>query len=131
MDGGRVMARRTLTGLVGCVAAGLVWVAGAAGQTPVTLKVSSEVGIHTEAWKTDLPALEKATGIKVELTQFPFQKYREMLMLDYTGGKPSYDVSYVSYGWYRSLVNGGYLEPFDLRSKAGPDDIPNMSLYPE
>lgn len=127
------MARRTLTGLVGCVAAGLVWVAGAAGQTPVTLKVSSEVGIHTEAWKTDLPALEKATGIKVELTQFPFQKYREMLMLDYTGGKPSYDVSYVSYGWYRSLVNGGYLEPFDSfdTKSLALEDVPNMGLYQE
>jgi multiple sugar transport system substrate-binding protein len=107
--------------------------AGGAAQAPVTLKVSSEVGIHTEAWKTDLPALEKATGIKVDLTQFPFQKYREMLMLDYTGGSPSYDVSYVSYGWYRSLVNGGHLEPFDsFDLKAlNLDDIPNMSLYPE
>jgi len=106
-------------------------IAGAQGAGP--LKISSEVGIHTEAWKTDLPALEKATGIKVDLTQFPFQKYREMLMLDYTGGTPSYDVSYASYGWYRSLVNGGYLEPFDSfdLKTLNLDDIPNMSLYPE
>lgn len=133
----KVMCERTgllVRGVVGLVMiVSLSWRAGEAGQAPVSLKISSEVGIHTEAWKTDLPALEKATGIKVDLTQFPFEKYREMLMLDYTGGKPSYDVSYVSYGWYRSLVNGGHLEPFDsFDLKAlNLDDIPNMSLYHE
>lgn len=125
--------RRWMVGLAGAALAVLHAAGGTAAQTPVPLKVSSEVGIHTEAWKTDLPALEKATGIKVELTQFPFQKYREMLMLDYTGGKPSYDVSYVSYGWYRSLVNGGYLEAFDAfdLKALNLDDIPNMGLYQE
>lgn len=63
---------------------------------PVVLKVSSEVGIHTEAWKQVVADFEKQNNCKVELTQFPFSKYREMLMVDYTSGKPSYDVSYIS-----------------------------------
>jgi len=82
----RMRWRQIQLAAVGAVLALLTTAAIAGAQGAGTLKISSEVGIHTEAWKTDLPALEKATGIKVDLTQFPFQKYREMLMLDYTGG---------------------------------------------
>ncbi|RKY00174.1 MAG: sugar ABC transporter substrate-binding protein, partial [Spirochaetes bacterium] len=97
----------------------------------VTLKISSEVGIHTEAWKTDLKRLYKEKGIKVKLEQFPFKKYREKLMLDYQSGSPSYDVNYLSYGWYRALVDGGHLYPlsnFDIKG-LNLSEVPNINLF--
>ena len=98
----------------------------------VTLKVSSEVGIHTEAWKTDIANFERETGINIKLEQFPFEKYRENLMLDYASGQPSYDVNYLSYGWYKALVESGQLcslsREFDL-SPLNLEDIPNIDLY--
>ncbi|MCD6120277.1 MAG: sugar ABC transporter substrate-binding protein [Spirochaetales bacterium] len=102
-------------------------------EKPTVLKVSSEVGIHTEAWKKVVADFEKKYNAKVELTQYPFSKYREMLMVDYTSGNPSYDVSYISYGWYRSLVGGDYLNPFSsgLLKEINAEDIPNIELYRE
>jgi multiple sugar transport system substrate-binding protein len=83
--------------------------------------------------KTAVEGFTKKTGIKVEFEQFPFDKYRQTLMLDYTSGKNTWDVNYLSYGWYRSLVESKSLTPLTEAQLAQLNlaDVPNMGLYKE
>ncbi|MFA6842166.1 MAG: sugar ABC transporter substrate-binding protein, partial [Defluviitoga tunisiensis] len=39
------------------------------------VKLVSEVGIHTEAWKTVMNDFQEETGIKATIQQFPYSNY--------------------------------------------------------
>lgn len=73
----------------------------------------SEVGIHTEAWKTVMDDFQKETGIKATIQQFPYANYFDQLMLTFTSGRVDFDVPYVSMLWYPALATAGYIYPIN------------------
>lgn len=75
------------------------------------LRLVSEVGIHTEAWKTRMASFTEETGIDLTIQQFPYANYLDQLMLSYTSGRVDFDVAYVSMLWYPSLATADYIYP--------------------
>lgn len=93
-----------------------VLVGMAASAAPVTVRLVSEFGTHTEAWKTQMaPFMEQQEGqIALKLEQIPYANYLDYLTLNFTSGRPGFDVAYVSMLWYPSFATAGYLEPLDV-----------------
>ncbi len=60
------------------------------------LRLSSEVGIHTDAWKTRMAGFTAEKGVQVGIQQFPYANYLDQLMLGYTSGRVDIDVPYIS-----------------------------------
>lgn len=108
--------------------ASMALLAGAqALAAPVRVRVVSEFGIHTEAWKTQIQPFEEKTGIDVVLEQVPYANYLDYLTLNFTSGRPAFDVAYVSMLWYPSFATAGYLEPLDgLLGDAMRQDMPGI-----
>lgn len=77
------------------------------------IKLVSEVGIHTEAWKTVMDDFQKKTGIKTTIQQFPYANYFDQLMLNFTSGRIDFDVPYISMLWYPALAKAGYIYPIN------------------
>jgi len=75
------------------------------------INLSSEVGIHTDAWKTQMEPFTEQTGIEVDIEQFPYANYQDQLMLGYTSGRSDFDVPYISMLWYPSLALANYIYP--------------------
>lgn len=97
----------------------------ATATTRVTLV--SEYGTHTEAWKTEMDAFEKQSGIDLELTQIPYANYFDQLTLNFTGNVGNYDVVYISGLWYPAFANAGYIAPLDdLSDSINVSDIPGI-----
>ncbi|MFA6656322.1 MAG: extracellular solute-binding protein [Mesotoga sp.] len=95
----------------------------------VPLQLSSEVGIHTDAWKTRMEGFTKETGIEVEIQQFPYANYLDQLMLGYTSGRVEIDVPYISMLWYPALSIANYIYPIsDIPGyeKINESDIPGI-----
>jgi multiple sugar transport system substrate-binding protein len=93
------------------------------------LRLSSEVGIHTDAWKTRMEGFTKETGIEVEIQQFPYANYLDQLMLGYTSGRVEIDVPYISMLWYPALSIANYIYPIsDIPGyeKINEADIPGI-----
>lgn len=86
-----------------------------------TLNLVSEVGVHTEAWKSVMNAFEDETGIDLEIEQFPYANYLDQLMLTYTSGRVDFDVPYISMLWYPSLSLSNYIYP--INEIAGYEDL--------
>lgn len=117
-----------LIGSLGLWASGSGEDEGASGGATITLV--SERGSHTEAWKTQMESFETATGIDLDLTQFPYANYRDQLLLSYTSGSNDYDVPYVSLLWYPSFVTSGYIQPineFLARNPGIEADMPGLA----
>lgn len=83
------------------------------GASSSGIKLVSEVGIHTEAWKTVMDDFQKKTGIKTTIQQFPYANYFDQLMLNFTSGRVDFDVPYVSMLWYPALAKAGYIYPIN------------------
>lgn len=95
----------------------------------VPLKLSSEVGIHTEAWKSQMAKFTEKTGIDLDIQQFPYANYLDQLMLGYTSGRVDFDVPYISMLWYPALATAGYIYPIsDIPGyeKINESDIPGI-----
>jgi len=95
----------------------------------VPLRLSSEVGIHTDAWKTRMEGFTKETGIEVDIQQFPYANYLDQLMLGYTSGRVEIDVPYISMLWYPALSIANYIYPIsDIPGyeKINEADIPGI-----
>ena len=93
------------------------------------LRLVSERGSHTEAWKTQMEEFESAAAIDLDLIQFPFANYRDQLLLSYTSGSNDYDVPYVSLLWYPAFVASGYIQPINElidHDPALPADMPGL-----
>ena len=93
------------------------------------LRLVSERGSHTEAWKTQMNGFENETGIDLEINQFPYANYFDQIMLDFTSGQAGFDVPYVSMLWYPSLANAGYIQPLNDLVDQNPDletDMPGL-----
>ncbi|NLZ14047.1 MAG: extracellular solute-binding protein [Thermotogaceae bacterium] len=75
------------------------------------LRLSSEVGIHTDAWKTRMAGFTAEKGVQVGIQQFPYANYLDQLMLGYTSGRVDIDVPYISLLWYPALATAGYIYP--------------------
>ncbi len=102
----------------------------AAGGDPVVLRLVSERGSHTEAWKTRMGGFEVDSGIHLEITQHPYANYFDQLMLNFTGGQAGFDVPYVSMLWYPALANAGYIQPLNEFVDNEPslsEDMPGLS----
>ncbi|MDY7026969.1 MAG: extracellular solute-binding protein [Spirochaetota bacterium] len=98
-------------------------------EAPAVVRLVSERGSHTEAWKTRMEGFEAETGINLELTQHPYANYFDQLMLNFTGGQSGFDVPYVSMLWYPALAKAGYIQPLNEIVEANPelaDDMPGL-----
>jgi len=84
------------------------------------LTLVSEVGISTTAWKSQMEDFTKQTGITLDLQQIPYANYLTQLMLNYTSGRNTFDVPYISELWYPALAEAGYIYPIN--------DIPGSSV---
>jgi multiple sugar transport system substrate-binding protein len=96
------------------------------------LRLVSEVGIHTEAWKSLMDDFTKQTGITLQLEQIPYANYFDKLMLSYTSGRNDYDVPYVSGLWVPALAKAKYIYPIsDITGAKALNfkDIPGISIY--
>jgi len=101
----------------------------AEGEAPVVVRLVSERGSHTEAWKTQMSGFEEETGIDLEITQHPYANYFDQLMLNFTGGQAGFDVPYVSMLWYPALANAGYIQPLSEIIADNPgleEDMPGL-----
>jgi multiple sugar transport system substrate-binding protein len=85
------------------------------------LKLVSEVGIHTEAWKTQMDRFTELTDIDLSIQQFPYANYLDQLMLQYTSGRVEFDIPYISMLWYPALATAGYIYP--ISDIPGYEDI--------
>jgi multiple sugar transport system substrate-binding protein len=104
-----------------------------------TLNLVSEVGVHTDAWKSVMGTFEEETGIDLEIEQFPYANYLDQLMLTYTSGRVDFDIPYISMLWYPSLSLSNYIYPINeipgyenlnLEDIPGIDNaIQNENLY--
>ncbi|BAS26259.1 ABC transporter substrate-binding protein [Limnochorda pilosa] len=102
----------------------------AAGVAASGITVVSEFGIHTEAWKTRVAAFTEETAITVNVIQYPYANYLDQLTLNFTGGRPNFDVAYISGLWYPSFATAGYITPLDqlFDDPADLADIPGLDL---
>jgi multiple sugar transport system substrate-binding protein len=94
------------------------------------LRLVSEVGIHTEAWKALIKDFTDQTDINIEVEQIPYAQYFNQLLLSYTSGRGDYDVPYISLLWYPALAKAGYISPIsDIpgSNQLNFDDIPGIS----
>ncbi|HOO31603.1 MAG TPA: extracellular solute-binding protein [Thermotogota bacterium] len=93
------------------------------------INLSSEVGIHTDAWKTQMSPFTEETGVDVSIEQFPYSNYLNQLMLGYTSGRNEFDVPYISLLWYPSLALANYICPIsDIKGyeDLNESDIPGI-----
>ncbi|MBN2049101.1 MAG: extracellular solute-binding protein [Spirochaetales bacterium] len=93
------------------------------------VRLVSERGSHTEAWKTQMEGFEAATGIDLEITQHPYANYFDQLMLNFTGGQAGFDVPYISMLWYPTLATAGYIQPLNELVEKNPnltEDMPGL-----
>jgi multiple sugar transport system substrate-binding protein len=99
------------------------------GET-ASVRLVSERGSHTEAWKTRMEGFEAETGIDLEITQFPYANYFDQLMLQFTGGDVEFDVPYISLLWYPALAKSGYIQPLNELLAMDPglkQDMPGLA----
>ena len=95
------------------------------------VRLVSEMGSHTEAWKTCMKSFEENTEYELEITQFPYANYRDQLMLNFTSGKANFDVPYISLLWYPSFAQSNYIQPLNEIIDRNPelkDDMPGLSV---
>ncbi len=99
-------------------------------SAPAVVRLVSERGSHTEAWKSLMAAFQEKSGIKLELTQYPYANYFNQLMLSFTSGKSEFDVPYISLLWYPALAKAGYIQPVNELVDQEPglkSDMPGLS----
>lgn len=78
------------------------------GQTLTCLFMS---GVYADAARDVAPAVEAATGAKIEIVDFPFATLHEKMLLDFTSGTASYDVIDIADQWDGEMA--AFLEPLD------------------
>jgi len=92
------------------------------------IEIISEVGLHTDAYKSEIPYFYDKTGIGVGVEEVPYEQYRELLMLRFTTGTAYFDMAYIPIGWVPPLVEGGYIAPWpeDALSSEELADFPGI-----
>lgn len=60
-----------------------------------------------------IPEFEKLTGIKVKWESIYYEKMREALVLDFTSGKPRFDVVLIDVVWIGEFASAGWIAPLD------------------
>lgn len=58
-----------------------------------------------------IPEFEKLTGIKVKWESIYYEKMREALVLDFTSGKPRFDVILIDIVWIGEFASKGWVAP--------------------
>src|SRR5512140_2400361 len=58
-----------------------------------------------------IPEFEKLTGIKVKWESIYYEKMREALVLDFTSGKPRFDVILIDLPWIGEFASAGWVAP--------------------
>jgi|GEM_PF-193230 len=58
-----------------------------------------------------IPEFEKLTGIKVKWESIYYEKMREALVLDFTSGKPKFDVALIDVVWIGEFASAGWVVP--------------------
>ncbi|MBX6320349.1 MAG: sugar ABC transporter substrate-binding protein [Rhodospirillaceae bacterium] len=59
------------------------------------------------------PEWEKLTGIKVQVTEIPYEELFPKMMLEHRAGSGAYDMLTVAPSWIPDMVRAGALEPLD------------------
>lgn len=60
-----------------------------------------------------IPEFEQLTGIKVKWENIYYEKMREALVLDFTSGKPRFDVVLIDVVWIGEFASAGWVVPLD------------------
>ncbi|WP_010272457.1 ABC transporter substrate-binding protein [Paenibacillus senegalensis] len=102
---------------------------GGKGEEAATLTIMAEVGSHTDAWKSVIPQFEEKYNVKVNVTELPWEQYRQQLNMQFTGGRGSvdFDLAYVPIGWVPEMQNPGYIAPI---SEGGNIDQLQLDDFP-
>jgi len=58
-----------------------------------------------------IPEFEKLTGIKVKWESIYYEKMREALVLNFTSGKPRFDVVLIDLVWIGEFASAGWVAP--------------------
>lgn len=58
-----------------------------------------------------IPEFERLTGIKVKWESIYYEKMREALVLDFTSGKPRFDVVLIDVVWVGEFASAGWVAP--------------------
>jgi len=99
-------------------------------ELPQQVRLVSERGTHTEAWKTRMEGFEAETEIDLEITQFPYANYFDTLMMNFTGGQVDFDVPYISLLWYPAMAKAGYIQSLNDLLDMDPglkEDMPGLA----
>ncbi|MFP4647508.1 MAG: ABC transporter substrate-binding protein [Candidatus Acetothermia bacterium] len=70
-----------------------------------TLNIITEVGSHTDAWKSVRDQFEAEHNVKVEVNEFPFDQFREQLSLKFSAGDVAFDLAYIPIGWVPQFLD--------------------------
>lgn len=75
-----------------------------------------------------IPEFERLTGIRVEWESFYYEQLREALVLDFTSGKPRFDVVLMDIVWPGEFAKAGWVVPLErFRSDPAITD-PDLDL---
>ena len=75
-----------------------------------------------------IPEFEKATGIKVNWESIYYEKMREALVLDFTSGKPRFDVILIDIVWIGEFASAGWVVPLATFTNDPALADPNMDM---
>ena len=60
-----------------------------------------------------IPEFERLTGIRVKWESIYYEKMREALVLDFTSGRPRFDVILIDVVWIGEFASAGWVAPLD------------------
>jgi multiple sugar transport system substrate-binding protein len=75
-----------------------------------------------------IPEFEELTGIKVKWESIYYEKMREALVLDFTSGKPRFDVILIDIVWIGEFASAGWIAPLAQFSGNPVLADPNLDL---
>lgn len=75
-----------------------------------------------------IPEFEKITGIKVQWESIYYEKMREALVLDFTSGKPKFDVILIDIVWIGEFASAGWIAPLSRFSDNPALTDPDLDL---
>jgi len=89
-------------------------VEAAKAYSGVTLKSAEEAGLMAMLGiNVTGPEWEQLTGIKLQVTEIPFEELFPKQMLEHKAGSGAYDIMTIGPSWVADMVRNGALEPLD------------------
>jgi multiple sugar transport system substrate-binding protein len=108
---------------------------GGGGQKPTQLVIAAVQGNEDAALKAVAPLYEQQKGIKIQISEFPYDQLYEKLVTTFKAGTASYDLVMMDDPWMPKFGTDEVLQPLDSsygfkRDADIPDVVYDVGTWP-